>query len=250
MLTLQSCSAQQEIRIMKNKILIFTGGLLAGLIIGVLFSVAIKELILQFKEVHLSLNKINLKQSELSQRLDSIRGKLIPDTKKPPPPTSTAKTVVQNTAQQTNTRPPTVTNKNLSPVTLSKADSDVVVMTNQLIVATSISVENRDTLKGNKKTEKMDSTIAAMSEVNSSKDPQEYRIEFWKSPLNYKGYKMSRSKIIVYGLQPAGGVIMLSKDGEDYYLLNGITTYKLEYTDDYKPLEQITDKATLKKIRL
>jgi hypothetical protein len=237
---------------MKNKIFIFTGGMLTGLILGVLFSVAIKELILQFKEVHLSLNKINIEQSELSQRLDSIQVKLIPDTKKTNTPNaaSNTKPVAQYTSQQANTKPPTITANSPASNTSTKADSDIVIMTNQLIVATSISVEKRDTVKVNKRTEKMDSTIAAMSDVSESQEPQEYKIEFWKSPLNYRGYKMSRSKIVVYGVQPAGGVIDLFKNEGSYYLLNGSTTYRLEYTDDYKPLEQVTDKATLKKLGL
>jgi hypothetical protein len=242
---------------MKNKILLFISGLLAGLVIGVLFSVAIKELLLQFKELHISLNKIDLKQSQLSQRLDSIQGKLIPDAKK----AATTNTAVNaKVVASTSTTQPAqlqatanmalTSNINPVPNMTAKDDSDVVVMTNQLIVATSVSVENRDTIKGNKKTEKMDSTIAAMSDVTESKEPQEYRIEFWKSPLNYKGYKMSRNTIVVYGVQPAGGEIWISKNSGSYYLINGLTPYRLEYTDDYKPLEQVTDKATLKKLRL
>jgi len=240
---------------MKNKIFIFTGGLLAGLVIGVLFSVAIKELLIQFKELHLSLNKIDLKQSQLSQRLDSIQGKLIPDNKKP---VITAVTTPTKTTIPSTTKPEVqpgdvksqMPNANTITTDPAEDDSDVVVMTNQLIVATSVSVQSRDTAKGNKKTEKMDSTIAAMSEVSESKEPQSYRLEFWKSPLNYKGYKMSRNTIIVYGLQPSGGEIWLSKEEGKFYLINGLTPYRLDYTDDYKPLEQVTDKALLKKLRL
>ncbi len=238
---------------MRNKVFIFIGGLFAGLIIGVLFSVAIKELISQFKELHLTLNNINLKQSQLSQRLDSIQGKLVPDTKK------SANSGSQNNVKmasnpskisqpQTGEKPQNAIN---SGSTLSNAqlatDSDVVVMTDQLIVSTSISLENKDTVNRNKKVEKMDSAIAALSDVKESHEPQEYRIEFWKSPLNYKGYKMSRGKIIIYGLMPAGGLMYLTKDESNYYLVNGVTRYKLEYTDEYKPLEQVIEKNTPKK---
>jgi hypothetical protein len=230
---------------MKNKILIFIGGLVAGVTIGVLFSVAIKTLISQFRELHISLNKIDLRQSQLSQRLDSIQGKLVPDTKKPGAANTQAmsKSLPPNPIKIPTTpgvKPQSALNSaSNNPVV---TDSDVVVMTDQLLVATSVSLENKDTLKRNKKTEKMDSTIAALSDVTASHEPQEYRVEFWKSPLNYKGYKMSKGKIIIYGMQPAGGFIFLTKDGTNYYLVNGTARYKLEYTDAYKPLEQVTEK--------
>lgn len=208
MLTLHSCFLQQVFQIMKNKILLFTGGLVAGLILGVLFSVAIKELILQFKEVHLSLNKINLKESELSQRLDSIQGKLVPDNKKTPAATlqPNQKTVSQNlpknVSPQLNTKSPAQNTDNTASTKPAENDSDVVVMTNQLISVLSVHLRDKDTNTVSKKTQETDSTIAAMSEVSDSQKPTDYRVEFWKSPLNYKGYKMSTGKIVLYGINP------------------------------------------------
>jgi len=253
MLTLRARLLLQAYQEMRNKVFIFIGGLFAGLIIGVLFSVAIKELISQFKELHLTLNNINLKQSQLSQRLDSIQGKLLPDVKKQGNPIAqnnikTASNPSKAPQPQAGEKPQNTLNSvSASSNARLTTDSDVVVMTDQLIVATSVSLENKDTLNRNKKTEKMDSAIAALSDVKVSKEPQEYRIEFWKSPLNYKGYKMSRGKIIVYGLMPAGGLIYLTKEENNYYLVNGVTRYKLEYTDEYKPLEQVMEKSMQKK---
>jgi len=238
---------------MKNKILLFTGGLLAGLILGVLFSVAIKELIIQFKEVHLSLNKINLKQSELSQRLDSIQGKLVPDTKKTPITTAQAnlKAASQNPAKngtlQENIKSPQQNAANIASTIPAGNDSDVVAMTNQLISVLSVHLQNKDTATLSKKTQETDSTIASMSDVSVSKELTNYRVEFWESPLNYKGYKMSTGKIILYGINPETA-INLTLQGGSYYLLVNQGAYKVDFTDDYKPFERITDKTTLKRL--
>lgn len=239
---------------MKNKIFVFAGGLVAGLIIGVLFSVAIKELILQFKEVHLSLNKMNLKQSELSQRLDSIQGKLVPDTKKTPNTTLSANTKMTLPGSTKNATQPGTAKSQTQTTAVNTAstipgenDSDVVIMTNQLVDVQSVHLQNQDTNTVSKKTAQTDSTIAAMSDVSDSREPAYYRVEFWKSPLNYKGYKMSTGKIILYGINP-GTPIDLTLQGGDYYLLLNQGAYKVYFTDDYKPFERITDKAILKKL--
>ncbi len=239
---------------MKNKVLIFIGGLFAGLVIGVLFSVAIKELIVQFKELHITLNRINLKQSQLSQRLDSIQGKLVPDTKKSGnlPAQNNQKTNSANTAKtatsQDNARTQNQLNTNSSVGKIAQ-DSDVVVMTNQLISVLSVPLKKNDTDMVVKKNRQTDSTLESMSDITDEKEQSNYRIEFWKSPLNYKGYKMSRGKIVLYGINPSIPV-NLTMQNDNYYLLVNHSAYRVEYTDEYKPFEKITDKAILKKVGL
>lgn len=239
---------------MKNKILIFSIGLVAGLTIGVLFSVAIKELIVQFKELHLSLNKINLKQSELSQRLDSIQGKLIPDNKKAPNinKPNTAKIIPANAEKS-----PSSLQHNIKPLNSIKSDtvnapaanedSDVVVMTNQLVSVLAVHLHNDDSNTLSQKNRETDSALASMSDVDNPPKPSNYRVEFWKSPLNYKGYKMSSDKIVLYGIDPNTPVSLTIEKGA-YYLLVNKGAYKLDFTDDYRPYEKVTDKTILKKL--
>ena len=239
---------------MKNKILIFVGGLFVGVTVGVLFSVAIKTLIGQFKELHISLNKINLKQSQLSQRLDSIQGKLVPDAKKvtsipvvgnsKSTPVAAARTAANlDNSKQINGQGGNTARLN------STQDSDVVVMTNQLVSVISAPMKNKDTASRNIKTEETDSTLASMSDVGDPKEPVYFRIEFWKSPLNYKGYKMSKGKLVLYGLNPVAAANLVKQDGS-YYFLMAQNAFKVEYTDEYKPFERVTDKAMLKKMGL
>jgi len=253
MLTSHPCLPRQAFQIMKNKILIFAVGLVAGLTIGVLFSVAIKELIIQFEELHISLKKINQKQSQLSQRLDSMQAKLVPDTKKinTAPTQSKSKPVIPNSAKATeikdNVKSPDSKATNASSADITAADSDIVVMTNELISVIHVPLKDTDTGKVNKKTRESDSTLAAMSDVSDSNKNLSYRIEFWKSPLNYKGYKMSTGKIILYGINPVTPVSLVLRN-QIHYLLVNQSAYRLDFTDDYKPYERVTDKTLLKKL--
>jgi hypothetical protein len=65
--------------------------------------------------------------------------------------------------------------------------------------------------------------------------------------LNYKGYKMSTGKIVLYGINPVTPVNLVLEE-DSYYLLVNQNAFKLDFTDDYKPFERITDKTLLKKL--
>jgi hypothetical protein len=235
---------------MKNKILLFIAGLVVGVTVGVLFSVAIKEVISQVKELHITLNRINQKQSHLSQRIDSIQGKLIPDAKNVTTPSQAySKTSIPNNGRIASTQE---TGKSFSqkPNGTSNTmpeDTDVVVMTNQLVSVISAPLKNNDSV--NRKNEETDSTLESMSDINDTKKPVYFRIEFWKSPLNYKGYKMSRGKVVLYGINPVPRATVTIEDETDYLLINQ-SAFRVEYTDDYKPFERVTDKTLLKKLGL
>jgi len=73
-------------------------------------------------------------------------------------------------------------------------------------------------------------------------------VEFWQSPLNYKGYKLSKYKLIVYGLS-ATDAIKVYKLDDVVYLKNSNTTYKLDYSSDFKPYEKVLDESIISKLK-
>ncbi|MEE4177151.1 MAG: hypothetical protein V2I46_06535 [Bacteroides sp.] len=60
-------------------------------------------------------------------------------------------------------------------------------------------------------------------------------VEFWLSPLNYQGYKMSHNKIVFYGLDQLES-FSLHTDGSSYYIKYLEDYYPLSMTLDFKPL--------------
>ena len=239
---------------MKNKIALFAFGLLAGIAIGVVFDVGIKAVFRQIRELHLSLNKIGVQQNQISQRLDSIQGKLKDDKKGNFVTKGDARTVVPMTQAGNSTSTKNAANdstKNADSVVAEKeqSDSNVVVMTNQLITVASLPVKNIDSIATDKKTVRSDSMLASMTNTSDESEPMVYRVEFWQSPLNFKGYKMSLGKLILYGINSTGRVSLVKGD-DGYYLLANQSAYRVMYTDDYKPFERVTDKTVLKKLSL
>ncbi|HTB06936.1 MAG TPA: hypothetical protein VK806_08295 [Bacteroidia bacterium] len=238
---------------MKNKIVLFVFGLLAGIAIGVVFDVGIKAVFRQIRELHLSLNKIGVQQSQISQRLDSIQGKLKDNKKGAVITKGDIKTIMPVVQKDNAIAKDTLTNGpgNADSLIAEKeqSDSNIVVMTNQLITVSSLPVKNIDSVSSNKSNARSDSMLASMTNTSEEEDPSVYRVEFWQSPLNFKGYKMSIGKLVLYGINSTGHVALVKSD-DGYYLLANQSAYKVMYTDDFKPFERVTDRMVLKKLSL
>jgi hypothetical protein len=238
---------------MKNKIVLFVFGLLAGIAIGVVFDVGIKAVFRQIRELHLSLNKIGVQQSQISQRLDSIQGKLKDSKKGVVAAKGEIKTTMPVVQKDNAVAKDTLTNGSGNADSLiaekEQSDSNIVVMTNQLITISSLPVKNIDSVSSNKSNARSDSMLASMTNTSNEGDPPVYRVEFWQSPLNFKGYKMSLGKLVLYGINSTGHVALVKGD-DGYYLLANQSAYKVIYTDDFKPFERVTDRMVLKKLSL
>lgn len=252
-------------RNIKNKITFFTFGLLAGVTIGVVFGVAIKALFGHLNDIHIGMVKLGSKEEQISQRLDSIEGKMADNKKKTivvvaknnTPAKTNNKLFAENTNKtaKDSARQLTDGQDSLSLVNNDNADEDstqnVVVMTNQLVSIANVGVVNLDTVKNQKSraAEQADSAIVTLNGTAEIKPSASYRVEFWESPLNFRGYKMSLGKIIVYGISSHAALKMIKMD-DAYYLVANRDAYRVEYTDDLKQFDKVTDKAILKKLSL
>ncbi len=64
-------------------------------------------------------------------------------------------------------------------------------------------------------------------------------VEFWESPLNFEGYKLSKKKLIVYGLSPQFDY-KFYKDGTDYFLSYQNVYLKMRETQDFLPFAEVS----------
>jgi hypothetical protein len=70
------------------------------------------------------------------------------------------------------------------------------------------------------------------------------QIEFWKSPLNYKGYRLSKYNVILYGLTDTQNLKLFTLD-DIFYMKHASVVYKLDYNTDFKPFERVLDEGML-----
>ncbi|HYG51838.1 MAG TPA: hypothetical protein VD905_13095 [Flavobacteriales bacterium] len=66
-------------------------------------------------------------------------------------------------------------------------------------------------------------------------------LEFWESPVNYKGYRMGRDRMIVFGVLPDG--VKMVKHGADLYMVTLNNVYLVKPCTEFCDLKPIKDKA-------
>lgn len=80
----------------------------------------------------------------------------------------------------------------------------------------------------------------AMAELLGIEDVQSASmfVEFWESPLNFEGYKLSKKKLVVYGLSPQFDY-KIYKEGTNYYFSYQNVYYKMKETQDFLPFTEV-----------
>lgn len=115
----------------------------------------------------------------------------------------------------------------------SKAESGDVVIADKLIAASRIQVIEVAAENAKKDTVR-----------NAKKNLSVYAIEYWQSPLNYRGYKTQKNKIILYGLNKDESLKLLRVKDRLYLKFQNQYSAIDNYTD-YHSFEKVFDQQTL-----
>jgi hypothetical protein len=94
---------------------------------------------------------------------------------------------------------------------------------------------------------KRDTLTGQLAGVTSSDYPNLFFVEFWKTPLNSKGYRMTRNRVILYGLSDFSNITIYKVD-DNYYLKDDDVVYKISSGTEFKPMELVRDSDLLAKI--
>lgn len=81
------------------------------------------------------------------------------------------------------------------------------------------------------------STLIDVKHVNGGK----ITVEFWESPIHFKGYRLGRDKMIVFGISPDD--VSLIRHKNDLYLVTINNVYLVKPCSDFCQLRPIKDKA-------
>ena len=94
---------------------------------------------------------------------------------------------------------------------------------------------------------KRDTLTGQLAGVTNAEYPNLFFVEFWKTPLNSKGYRMTRNRVILYGLSDFSSITIYKVD-DNYYLKNDDVVYKVSSGTEFKPMELVNDSQLLAKI--
>lgn len=132
-------------------------------------------------------------------------------------------------------------NINYSEVDALLKEEDVNVAQEELLSVKNIKVINLDA------DSKRDTLTGQLAGVTNAEYPNMFFVEFWKTPLNSKGYRMTRNRVILYGLSDFSSITIYKVD-DNYYLKNDDVVYKVSSGTEFKPMELVNDSQLLAKI--
>jgi hypothetical protein len=118
---------------------------------------------------------------------------------------------------------------------------DIKIAQEELLSVKNIKVIDLD---GN---QKRDTLTGQLAGVSSTDYPNLFFVEFWKTPLNSKGYRMTRNRVILYGLSDFSNITIYKVD-DNYYLKNDDVVYKISAGTEFKSMELVRDSELLAKI--
>jgi hypothetical protein len=141
----------------------------------------------------------------------------------------------------------TVVSKNTSVITTTSSE-DIIVRKDELLSTKTVEIINLSPVASSRNSK--DSLLQKVSGIKDDKNisKQFINIELWQSPLNYRGYKMSKYKIALYGLTSLEGLKVYILD-DVIYLKNGATVNKLENSSEFRPYERITEENLISKLK-
>lgn len=122
----------------------------------------------------------------------------------------------------------------------SLINDDVKIASEELISVKNVKLISFDEPKSS------DTLSSKLADVNSSNNNL-YFVEFWKTPLNSKGYRFTKNKVMLYGFVDYINVDLYELENS-YYIKCRDQVYKLEFSSDFKPLERVVDADLLAKI--
>lgn len=117
---------------------------------------------------------------------------------------------------------------------IDSTEETIEVKKDELIKIITIDIEKK-TIDNTTKT---DSILNNLAGVKNKKTVTKMIVEFWQSPINYKGYQMTKNKLVVFGLNPDEAKKMLIQNDKTY-LIYSDWAYKLDFNTDFKSLEKV-----------
>ncbi len=122
----------------------------------------------------------------------------------------------------------------------TNGDENIVVRKDEMVAQKVVSLINLDVANA--------ADSIRSKEAGIREEPgKSVTVEFWESPLHYTGYKLSRSRLILFGVDTDEQVALYRLDNTMYMKIAG-GVFRLENTADFKQLERVTDETLLAKL--
>jgi hypothetical protein len=127
----------------------------------------------------------------------------------------------------------------------NSSDGNIVVAKDEMIALKKYPIENLKT--GIQHNKNLDSLLTDDKTPKSKKNDNSVTVEFWKSPINYKGYRYDNYKLIVFGLNDYD-VTRFKHYENSLYLKCRNDYYQIEPTEKFRALSIVSNSELIKNL--
>ncbi len=126
-------------------------------------------------------------------------------------------------------------------------DEEINVRKDEMIAMRTISVMNINEDTDKSTTDSLLQTVSGIRD-DSKNALVSFKVEFWQSPVNYRGYKMGKNKIVLFGMKEDDDV-QLYKIKDEIYLRQNENFYRMDYINEFRAFEKVNDRNVLVKLK-
>lgn len=126
---------------------------------------------------------------------------------------------------------------NDSNTVISEGNNDIVIAKDEYLATRLIEVKGFN--RNNSKDTKLDSIL--INDKTKANYTNIIKTEFWRSPINYKGYKFINNNLILFGIYDFDEVI-LEFSANKLYMNYKNNYFYIEKTSNFQPLIQLKSK--------
>lgn len=137
-----------------------------------------------------------------------------------------------------------------SMLLVSEEDKGIVIKKDKMLISATLHV-NEKSFPDNKAADAKNENATLSQEASQKLNPEagvpedekissDVLVEFWVSPINYKGYKMSKNKLILFGIEEPDAV-KLFRLNDLLYMKYGNEFYRLMNTYDFLAFQRLKD---------
>jgi len=118
-------------------------------------------------------------------------------------------------------------------------DEDIIVKQDQLLISAVLPVNQKQVQNLEEKKAEESLADEAAGKLNPSADlpvqektESTFQVEFWISPINYRGYKLTKNQLILFGIEEPDAV-KLFRVNDEMYMTYLKETYKLNASSEF-----------------
>jgi|SRR6185436_10072030 len=128
-------------------------------------------------------------------------------------------------------------------------DEDIVIKKDQLLITAALPVNEKPAEQKSQEADPATGTTQNVAEklnpaaglpVDERTGSTLLQVEFWVSPVNYRGYKMSKNKLILFGIEEPDAV-KLFRLSDNLYMKYGNDFFRLVNTFDFLSYQRLKD---------